>query len=199
MKPKVHARKKYLINHELQLSYSWLLILCVGVVILIFGLSLWYINKIYLDLFRQIVGEGALPKAYVNSIQNQFLIGIPVSIIVVSLLLFWLGIYTSHRVAGPMYRIAKNMNLIGLENHLDTVQIRKQDQMRELADAFNHMVHTLKDRMYQDIRTIDHVRTKIAQLHISLTGKGVDIEKLSEQVKEIDKLAAELKSRKQEE
>lgn len=199
MKPKVHARRQYLVNNELQLSYSWLLILCVGVVILIFGLSLWYINKIYLDLFRQIVGEGALPKAYINSIQNQFLMGIPISITVVSLLLFGLGIYTSHRVAGPMYRIAKNMNLIGLENHLDTVQIRKRDQLRELADAFNHMVHALKDRMYQDIRLIDHVRSKIAQLHSSLTGDRIDIDKLSEQVKEIDKLAVELKNRKQEE
>lgn len=97
-----------------------------------------------------------------------------------------------------MYRIAKNMNLIGLENHFNTVQIRKQDQLRELADAFNHMVHALKDRMYQDIRTIDHVRMKIAQLHNSLKGESLDINKLSEQVKEIDRLAIELKNGKQE-
>ncbi|MDP3789188.1 MAG: methyl-accepting chemotaxis protein [Candidatus Omnitrophota bacterium] len=199
MKPKVHARRQYLINKELQLSYSWLLILCVGVVILVFGLSLWYVNKIHLDLFRQIVGEEALPKAYINSIENQFLVGIPITIVIVSLLLFGLGIYSSHKVAGPMYRIAKNMNMIGLENHLDTIQIRKKDQLRDLADAFNHMVHALKDRMYQDMRLIDQVRMKIAQLHSSLKGESLDINKLSEQVKEIDKLAIELKSRKQEE
>lgn len=199
MKPKVHARKRYLINRDLQLSYSWLLILCVGTVILIFGLSLWYVNKIHLDLFRQIVGEEALPKAYINSIENQFLIGIPITIVIVSMLLFALGIYTSHRVAGPMHRIAKNMNLIGLENHLDTIEIRKKDQLRDLADAFNHMVHALKDRMYQDMRLIDQVRMKIAQLHSSLKGESVDINRLSEQVREIDRLAIELKNRKQEE
>ena len=199
MKPKVHARRQYLINKELQFSYSWLLILCVGAVILVFGLSLWYVNKIHLDLFRQIVGEDALPKAYINSIENQFLISIPVAIVIVSLLLFALGIYSSHKVAGPMYRIAKNMNLIGLENHLDTIQIRKKDQLRDLADAFNHMVHALKDRMYQDMRLIDQVRMKIAQLHSGLKGESLDINKLSEQVKEIDKLAIEMKSKKQEE
>ena len=199
MKPKVHARRQYLVNKELQLSYSWLLIICVGVVILVFGLSLWYINKIHLDLFHQIVGEDALPTAYINSIQNHFLAGIPVTIVIVSMLLFALGIYSSHKVAGPMYRIAKNMNLIGLENHLDTIQIRKKDQLRELADAFNHMVHALKDRMYQDMRLIDQVRMKIAQLHTSLKGESIDINKLLEQVKEIDKLAIELKNRKQEE
>ncbi|MBU4377344.1 MAG: methyl-accepting chemotaxis protein [Candidatus Omnitrophica bacterium] len=199
MKPKIHARRKYLINKEIQLSYSWLLIVCVGLVILVFGLSLWYINKVHLDLFHQIVGEDALPKAYIDSIQNQFLIGIPITIVLVSLLLFGLGIYSSHKVAGPMYRIAKNMNLIGVENHIDTVQIRKRDQLRGLADAFNHMVHALKDRMYQDMRLIDQVRMKIAQLHTGLKGESVDIDKLSEQVKEIDKLAIEMKNRKQEE
>lgn len=199
MKPKIHARRQYLINKELQFSYSWLLILCVGLVILVFGLSLWYINKVYLDLFRHIMGEDVLPKAHIDSIQSQFLIGIPVTTIVVSLLLFALGIYASHRMAGPIYRITKNMNLIGAENHIDTIQIRKKDQLRELADAFNHMVHALKDRMYQDIRLIDHVRMKIAQLHAGLKGESVDIGKLSEQVKEIDRLAVELKGRKQEE
>lgn len=199
MKPKAHARRQYLLNKELQFSYSWLLIFCVSAVILVFGLSLWYVSKTYLDIFRQIVGEDALSKAYINSIENQFVIGIPVSIAVVSLLLFALGIYSSHKVAGPMYRIAKNMNLIGLENHFDTIQIRKKDQLRDLADAFNHMVHALKDRMYQDMRLIDQARTKIAQLHSSLKSESLDVNKLSEQIKEIDKLAIELKNRKQEE
>ena len=196
MKPKTRGRKRYLVNHGLQLSYSWLLIFCVGMIILIFGLSLWYINKVHLDLFQRIVGEDALPKSYINSIQNQFLIGIPIAIVAVSGLLLILGIYVSHRIAGPMYRMTKNLNLIGVDNQMDTIQIRKRDQLKEMADAFNHMVHALKDRMYQDMRLIDHVRTKIAQLHESLKGESLDIRKLSDQVREIDRLATELKDRK---
>jgi methyl-accepting chemotaxis protein len=199
MKPKVHVRRQYLINRELQLSYSWLLMVCVGLVILIFGLCLWYVNKVHLELFRQIVGEDALPKAYINSILNQFLMVIPVTIFIVLPLLFVLGVYTTHRIAGPMHRIAKSMNLIGVENHLDAIQIRKRDKLRELSDAFNHMVHALKDRMYQDMRLIDHVRMKIAQLNTALKGESLDINRLSDQVKEIDKLAIELRNRKQEE
>ncbi len=196
MKPKVHGRKRYLVNHGLQLSYSWLLIFCVGMIILIFGLSLWYINKVHLDLFQRIVGEDALPRSYINSIQNQFLINIPIAIVAVSGLLLVLGIYVSHRIAGPMYRMTKNLNLIGVDNQMDTIQIRKRDQLKEMADAFNHMVHALKDRMYQDMRLIDHVRTKISHLHESLKGESLDIRKLSDQVREIDRLATELKDRK---
>jgi len=123
MRPKVHARRQYLVNKKLQLSYSWFLILCVGLIVLFFGLSLWYINRVYLNLFHQILGENALPREYINSIQNQFLGAIPVAIIVISLLLLVLGIYASHKIAGPMYRITKNLNLIGIDNQMDTIQI----------------------------------------------------------------------------
>ncbi len=196
MKPKVHARKQYLVNKEMQLSYAWLLILCVGLVILIFGLSLWYVNKVHLNLFHNIVGEEALPQGYINSVQNQFLAGTVVAVAVVSCLLLVLGIYASHRIAGPALRITKNLNRIGVENEMDTIQLRRKDQLKEMADAFNHMVHALKDKMYQDMRLIDQVKSKIVQLHESLRGESLDIKKLSDQVKEIEKIATELRNRK---
>jgi len=197
MKPKVHARKQYLVNRELQLSYTRLLIICVAIVILIFGLSLWYQSKIYLSALQEAIGEEALPHSYVVSTQNRFLIGSFVAMAIISCLLFILGIYSSHRIAGPMYRITKNMKLVGMENDVDTIQIRKKDQLKEMADAFNHMVHTIKDRMYQDMKMIDQVKMRVSQLHESLKGESLDIKKLSNQVKEIEKLATELKDRKQ--
>jgi len=197
MKPKVHARKRYLVNKPLQLSYAFYLILFTGLMIVIFGLSLWYINKIYLDFFQKIAGQDVVSPSYISSIQNQFLIGIPIAVVLVSCLLLVLGVYISHRIAGPAYRITKNLNSIGIDNQMDTIQIRKRDQLKEMADAFNHMVHALKDRMYQDMRLIDHVRSKISQLHDSLKGESLDIKKLSDQVREIDRLATELKDRKQ--
>ncbi len=196
MKPKARGRKQYVVNRKLQLSYAWLLILCVSSVILIFGLSLWYINRIHLGLFYTIVGEDALPKSYINSVQNQFLIGTVVAIALISGLLFVLGISFSHRVAGPAHRIAKSLDLIGVDDQLDTIQIRKRDQLKEMADAFNHMVHALKDRMYQDMRLVDQVKIKISQLHESLKGESLDIKRLSDQVREIEKIATELKARK---
>ncbi len=184
-------------NKQVQLSFSLYLILTSALMILIYGTSLWFLNKVYLELLHRIVGEDALSQSYIASIQNQFAIAVPLAIVGVSCLLLILGIYVSHRVAGPMYRITKNLNMVGVESQIDTIQIRKRDQLKEMADAFNHMVHALKDRMYQDMRLIDHVRSKIAQLYDSLKGESLDIKKLSGQVREIDKLATELKDRKQ--
>ena len=196
MKPKVHARKQYLINRQLQLSYARLLIICVSLIILIFGVSLWYQSKVHLNLLQHYLGEDEMPDSAIAETQNRFLLGTFGSIAVISCLLLVLGIYASHRIAGPMHRITKNLKLVGLENDVDTIQIRKRDQLREMADAFNHMVHTLKDRMYQDMRLIDQVKSRIGQLHESLKGESLDIKKLSDQVKEIERLATELKDRK---
>lgn len=192
MKPKVHGRRQYLVNKEIQLSYAWLLILCVGIVIVIFGITIWYV----MEVCHNMIGEGTLAKNFIICVQNQFLIGTLVSIAIASCVLLILGIFMSHRVAGPLYRITKNLNLLGVENQLDTIQIRKRDQLKEMAEAFNHMVHALKDRMYQDMRLIDQVKSKLSQLHDSLKGESLDIRTLSEQIKEIERLAAELKDRK---
>lgn len=196
MKPKVHARRQYLINKQLQLSYARLLIVCVAIIILIFGISLWYQSKVHLGILQDIVGEKALPEAFIIQTQNRFLVGTFGSIAIISCLLLILAIYVSHRIAGPMYRITKNLKLVGIDNDVDTIQIRKRDQLKEMADAFNNMVHTLKDRMYQDMRLIDQVKSRIVQLHESLKGESLDIKKLSDQVREIERLATELKDRK---
>ena len=196
MKPKTHRRKQYLVNKEIQLSFSWLLIVSVGSVIFVFGLALWYLNRMHMGVIYKLVGEDALPMSYVQSTDMIFLLGIPAAILLVSGLLLVLGIYSSHRVAGPMFRITRHMNDLGVNGQVDTVQIRKHDQLREMAEAFNHMVHTLKDRMYQDMRLIDQFRIKISSLYDCLKGDSLDVRQLSDQVKEIDRLANDLRNRK---
>jgi nitrogen fixation/metabolism regulation signal transduction histidine kinase len=197
MKPKIHARRQYLVDKKLQLSYSWLLIVLVGMVFLIFGLSLVYINKVHLDAFQQVVGEEILPKSYIDSMQKQLLIATPVAAILISCLLLLMGIQTSHRIAGPLHRLIQNLKSVAAENQFDAIQLRKKDQLKEVADAFNQMVHSLKDRTYQDMRLINQVRTKIFQLQNSLKGETLDLRKLTNQVREIDRLTDELKGRKE--
>lgn len=197
MKPKIHARRQYLINKELQLSYSWLLVMLVGMVFLIFGYCLVYINKVHLDAFYQFAGEEILPKSYINSVQKQFIFGIPIVAVLISCLLLILGIHTTHRIAGPLYRLMQNLKSVGAENQFDAIQLRKRDQLKEVANVFNQMVHSLKDRTYQDMRLINQVRTRIFQLHNSLKGETLDLRKLTNQVREIDRLTDELKGRKE--
>mgnify|MGYP001618780231 CR=1 FL=1 len=196
MAKKDYKRTQYLVNKPLQLAYSGQLVLHATLITLIFGLALWYLNREYLELFYRIVGEDALPKAYIQSIENSFLVKIIVAAVAMAVLLLFVGIYTSHRIAGPLFRLTKFINLVGLENELQTVQIRKKDQLKEMASAFNHMVHSLRDKMYQDLRLIDQVKDRIGVVMVDLKKDSVNIKELTERLKEIDELTSDLKAKK---
>ncbi len=196
MAKKNYKRTQYLVNKPLQLAYSGQLILHVTLITLIFGFALWYLNKEYLELFYRMVGDNALSKEYIKSIENSFVIKIILAALFMGILLLFVGIYSSHRIAGPLFRLTKFINLVGVDNELQTVQIRKKDQLKEMAGAFNHMVHSLRDKMYQDLRVIDQVKDKISLVMSDLKKDNVNIEKLTEQLQEIDELTSDLRSKK---
>ncbi|MFA6321806.1 MAG: HAMP domain-containing protein [Candidatus Omnitrophota bacterium] len=66
-------------------------------------------------------------------------------IIILSILIFIAGIFISHRIAGPMYRIEKSAEAIQRGDLLVNFKIRKGDEMRDAADALEDMVEGLHD------------------------------------------------------
>lgn len=196
MVKKNYKRTQYLVNKPLQLAYSGQLVLHAILITLIFGFALWYLNKEYLELFYRILGENALPKASIREIENSFLVKVIIAAGFIGVLLLFVGIYTSHKIAGPLFRITKFINLVGMDNELQTVQIRKKDQLKEMASAFNHMVHSMRDKMYQDLRLIDQVKEKISVIMEDLKKDTVNIARLTEQLQEIDTLTSDLKTKK---
>ena len=60
-------------------------------------------------------------------------------------LTFW-GLYLSHRVAGPIYRLRKHMVELTEGNTQREVNFRTNDFFPELADAFNQFVKQFKSK-----------------------------------------------------
>lgn len=59
---------------------------------------------------------------------------------VISLLILTLGgIYISHKVAGPLYRLKKNLEQSSMKN-LKSVGFRKGDYFTDIKDAFNAFI-----------------------------------------------------------
>ena len=52
----------------------------------------------------------------------------------------------SHRAAGAMYRLETHMNEVGDSGELQEVNFRKNDFFSEIADAFNRMLKSLKNK-----------------------------------------------------
>ena len=57
-----------------------------------------------------------------------------------------LGILYSHRIAGPLHNLRSKMQRIADGEAPSSVNFRKNDQFRDLAESFNAMIATLRNR-----------------------------------------------------
>lgn len=137
-------RTKYLTGSHIQLRYLTLLMISM-VVPLVFAIACLY----YL-IFTIMAEQLGIPEyiAYnlgpvVNKINMILLIGLPILFI---LLIMW-GIIVSHRFAGPMERVEKELKRITEHGDYKTrLRLRKHDDMRPIADAINKLLDKLEGK-----------------------------------------------------
>ncbi len=71
------------------------------------------------------------------------------------LFLFLISIYTTHKIAGPMFKIRKLMNAVdGDSLHVDG-SLRKGDEMWDLFSSFNSMVERLRSHQVSEIERLE--------------------------------------------
>lgn len=75
--------------------------------------------------------------------------------------LFLISIFTTHKIAGPMYKLGKLMTGVdGDSLHVDG-SLRKGDEMWELFNAFNSMVERLRVHQSSEIERIGNLIDKL--------------------------------------
>lgn len=73
-------------------------------------------------------------------------------------------IYSSHKIAGPLYRFETLCEQIG-NGKLDGITtLREHDQLQQLASAFATMAEKLKARKNQQLHRIDSISSELEQL-----------------------------------
>ncbi len=132
--------KNYLINKEYQLKYVyWLLITSLFGIGLVFGVILYNMKGNYDFLITLGKTNGVL----LSQLRVLFLSLVEKFIIVgffYLLIIFILGIYLSHRTAGPMFRFKKVFDEIANGNANARIQYRPKDDFKDVADSFNRMM-----------------------------------------------------------
>lgn len=137
---KINVRKKILINATFQ--YAILL------KIAILGISIatiFYFANIYFfkQMYNEAVAAGLPPdNIFFKYLSNQksfmnkvFL----ASALMTTVTIFWAGLYLSHRIAGPLYRLTKHLNQFNVSN-VEPIRFRKGDYFPEIQEAFNNFI-----------------------------------------------------------
>lgn len=132
-------RKQFIVARRFQVKYA-------GVILLLMFLTAGFCS--YAIYYTTMISFGeklanVYPQGQLVSIVNSVNLRILVSIIVISPLVGFLGIYLSHKIAGPIYRIEKFLSSMAAGDLSSRITLRRGDEMVSLADSVNRLTDSL--------------------------------------------------------
>jgi methyl-accepting chemotaxis protein len=172
-------RKQIYINMDLQFKYSLILVFTMFIEMIIVGLALLYV-------FSQ-------PKPDIPGANIYFIYKAVLAIIVfLTLCNITVGVYMSHKVAGPLFRFVMCAREVGNGNLKIQVNLRKGDELRELESAFNDMTEKLRGVVKDDRKRMADILEAADLIEAEMGKSKTDKEKVLEEVKFIKETAPKI-------
>ena len=137
-------RRQLFIKGSLQGRYLRLLVLAMFVPTVFVGACLYYL--ILNILAEEIVFPDAIASLLFPAIQRInliVLIGLPILFV----LIFILGLFLSHRIAGPVFRLEKELDEIAKGRFDKRITFRKKDELRGVEEKINKLLDKVQERL----------------------------------------------------
>lgn len=171
--------KNYLIDSRFQLKYTGIIVGATLVISLILGLFLWSTSNKVVDESRKIsdvvkmsikddpvYGDNPeLTKAFSDSSsesdqkvlaqQRAMMVGVIGGLAVLVVLIGLLGIYFTHKVAGPIYKMKLLHKQVGSGKLSFRGGLRKGDELQDFFESFQAMVDSLRERQEKEITDLE--------------------------------------------
>ena len=140
----LRAKKKIiLVNRDFQLRYAYAAIL-VGFASTLLTAFVILVPLYYLGILRF---DMPLPTPIIASMVFASIVNIAVIGV--------FGVYLTHRVAGPMYSLVREMRRVGLGGWGQVLKTRETDDIQFLVRNFNEMTEGLVNMTREDIVLLD--------------------------------------------
>jgi len=136
-------RLRFITNHPLQRKYLILILFSTLLPLFLVAGCLYYL------IFQVMAEQLAIPEsiAYnlipvLHKINFLLLIGLPPIVI----LLFIWGVVLTHRLIGPLNRLENDLKQISEGDYSVRLKMRKDDDLRPIADTINKIIHKLEKK-----------------------------------------------------
>lgn len=157
-----YSRKIYLINPKFQIRFS--LYVC----LIVFLTSIIYPFSIY-ELMNTIISHFALKNpeiaTHYSSKRDALILFLILLHLGFTCLTFFVCVFFSHKIAGPIYKLQKHLKLIR-EGNNEKLFFRKGDYFQELADDVNETFEQLEDGYKNDLVYLSEVTSYINNLSL---------------------------------
>jgi hypothetical protein len=171
--------RNYLINTGLQLRYTATIVIVAVVVTAFLGMKMYQATR---DVSRVILWTSLVDPASAEELQAQFsnsdrvvLYGIIGFGVVLVLSVSAVGILITHKVAGPLYKMASFFARVR-DNRLGPAprSLRKGDELQDFYLAFREMHQAIRERTEEDARVIG---SAVSALEASADGGSAPVQR----------------------
>jgi methyl-accepting chemotaxis protein len=160
---KQQKRRIYLVKKDFQLKFilKFCLILLAGVIVstgLLFFLSQDTLTSSFQDSRLQIKSTGlAILPAVIYT--NLFALGLVILAAIIVIL------FITHKIAGPLFRLEKELIRIGNGDLTGRITLRERDQITEIADSINKAADKLHQKVQEIQADVDGAVTSAERLN----------------------------------
>jgi hypothetical protein len=131
-------RKVLLINPKFQLQYmAWSGSMTVGVILIMHAAHLWFFRGLREQAIQSGLPENHVFFQFIKDRQHEMDLITLVTFVVLALMISVIGLYLSHQIAGPMYRLKKHFEEVGRTHQHTPLKFREGDFFQEIPDAYN--------------------------------------------------------------
>jgi methyl-accepting chemotaxis protein len=172
--PHKRSWKNLLIKKELQLKVGLLIALTLLTLVVVF-LFQTFMSLNYILQYGITVDTASRTRLF------QMVFGL-----VYAVFIFFFSIYLSHKIAGPLYRLERDVRALAEDGDLTKVfRLRKRDEMQEMAEALNALVSKFRARLVESIRIREHELENLRKVARELAEGSKEKEEKLRQLEEI--------------
>ncbi|MFA5142863.1 MAG: methyl-accepting chemotaxis protein [Candidatus Omnitrophota bacterium] len=175
-------RKQLIVARRFQLKYAGIIL---GLMFITAGFCSYAIYYTTMILFGEKLAN-VYPQGQLISIVRTVNFRILISMLVISPLIGFLGIYLSHKIAGPIYRIEKFLGSMASGDLSTRITLRRGDEMVSLADSINRLTDSLSQRVSSERAHIEHLLAQLYALREMVNSSAKDKDRMNASIEALD-------------
>jgi len=183
-------RKRYITKKGLQFRYIGIVFGLAALASLVTGWTVFATGwSFFGEKLASVYPQGRL--LYVFRATNIALIR---NLLLISPLIFIMGLFFSHRIAGPVYRIEKTLREIIKGDLSLRIKLRDGDELIDLADMINSLTENLTKAMAADKDILKRIDKDLEELKKLSSSQPCDCSKVAALINSLQSGSKELSS-----
>ena len=126
------------------------------------------------------------PQGRLVSIVSLINIRIIISILLVTPLIAMIGVYLSHKIAGPIFRMERYVNEMATGNLQTRLILRKGDELLSLAEGINSLSESLKTTFINENANLARISKELEILRSLASSKHLDTSSINSSADRLD-------------